>query len=102
MLAAKRYFSGDDDVGWEGGSTPRSPSGSTATAPPEGVSSSSIVSGLVALRKQNQAVRVSALKVLLKQGHATRPLAKRVLPKKAACETNSKSGCTECISLDSG
>lgn len=56
MLAAKRYFSGDDDAGWERGAPPRPASGSTATSPLEGVSSSTIVSGLVASRKQDQAV----------------------------------------------
>ncbi|KAL3142086.1 hypothetical protein ABBQ32_004709 [Trebouxia sp. C0010 RCD-2024] len=57
MLAADRYFSGDDDVGWERGAPPRPAPGSTATSPPEGVSSSTIVSGLVASRKQDHAVR---------------------------------------------
>lgn len=56
MLAADRYFSGDDDVGWERGAPPRPAPGSTATSPPEGVSSSTIVSGLVASRKQDHAV----------------------------------------------
>ena len=55
MLAAKRYFSGDDDVGWERGvGVPPRPA--VASVPPEGVSSSTIVSGLVASRKQDQPV----------------------------------------------
>ena len=53
MLAAKRYFGGDDDVGWEKG-VPSRPA--AAEAPPEGTSSSTIVSGLVASRKQDQPV----------------------------------------------
>jgi len=55
MKAAKRYFSGDDDNhgGWQPG-TNGSPE--PGAPPPEGVSSSTIVSGLVASRKQDHAV----------------------------------------------
>ena len=62
MLAAKRYFSGDEDGGWERGATPRPASGSTATSPPEGVSSNSIVSGLVASRKKDHTVSSFCMK----------------------------------------
>ena len=53
IRAAKRYFSGDDDEGWQRGA----PKGSSEDdAPTEGVSSSTIVSGLVASRKEDHAV----------------------------------------------
>ena len=52
-MAVKRYFSGYDDAGWEGGKPSRQ---AAADAPPEGTSSSTIVSGLVASRKQDQPV----------------------------------------------
>lgn len=54
MRAAKRYFSGDDDGGWRPDTNGRPEPGAP---PPEGVSSSTIVSGLVASRKQDHAVR---------------------------------------------
>ena len=53
MRAARRYFSGDDDddSGWH------QHQGKAGPAPvPEGVSSSTIVSGLVASRKSDHAV----------------------------------------------
>ena len=53
MLAVKRYFSGDDDAGWQGEQSSRQ---AAADEPPEGTSSSTIVSGLVASRKQDQPV----------------------------------------------
>lgn len=53
MRAAKRYFSGDDDEGWQGHPPKGSSVDDTST---EGVSSSTIVSGLVASRKQDHAV----------------------------------------------
>lgn len=53
MRAAKRYFSGDDDGGWRPDTNGRPEPGAP---PPEGVSSSTIVSGLVASRKQDHAV----------------------------------------------
>ena len=58
--APKRYFSGDDDNdgGWQPG-TNGSPE--PGAPPPEGVSSSTIVSGLVASRKQHHAVSAQEL-----------------------------------------
>jgi len=53
MRAAKRYFSGDDDGGWRPDTHVRPEPGAP---PPEGVSSSTIVSGLVASRKQDHTV----------------------------------------------
>ena len=57
MTAAKHYFSGDDNTGWQ------QHTDSKAQPPvpvPEGVSSSTIVSGLVAARKSDHAVRFCA------------------------------------------
>ncbi len=53
MKAAKLYFSGDDDVGWRQGQNSKA---QPPVPEPEGVSSSTIVSGLVASRKQDHAV----------------------------------------------
>ena len=53
VAAARRYFSGDDDIAWQGS---RGGVGAGALPPPEGVSSSTIVSGLVAARRQDHAV----------------------------------------------
>ena len=55
MMAVKRYFSGDDDVEEERGTSSRQ---EAEDPPPEGTSSSTIVSGLVASRKQDQPVRL--------------------------------------------
>ena len=57
MRAAKRYFSGDDNTGLQ------QETDSKAQPPvpvPEGVSSSTIVSGLVASRKSDHAVSFCA------------------------------------------
>ena len=56
-MAVKRYFSGGDDRGEEQGAPSRQ-APADADAPPEGTSSSTIVSGLVASRKQDQPVSV--------------------------------------------
>lgn len=52
MEAARRYFSGDDDTGWPRAADQHHDLDQAA----EGVSSKSIVSGLVAGRKQDHAV----------------------------------------------
>ncbi len=60
MRAAKRYFSGDDDN--DGGGRPdTNVEPEPGAPPPEGVSSSTIVSGLVASRKQDHAVSLLGL-----------------------------------------
>ena len=62
MEAARRYFSGDDDTGWPRAAEQGSPNPGQAA---EGVSSKSIVSGLVANRKQEHAVSTVVFTVLL-------------------------------------